>query len=116
MYDLKLWQQQKKSLHLTFEDLAEKTKISISTLKDIFRGATTNPRIETVAAIEKALEIIDGITQEQYNAGFRHYKNVNVTPLEDDLIYAFREIGEKFGIETQKAAITMLENMAGIKR
>lgn len=55
MYDLEIWKAQKKALHLTLDDIAEKTGISISTIKDIFRGATYAPRVDTVQAIEKVL-------------------------------------------------------------
>lgn len=116
MYDLELWKRRKKTLHLTFDELSVKSNVSISALKNIFRGTTTDPRIETVAAIERALDIVDGITQEEFNAGWRSTKKISITPLEDDAIYALREIGKKYGEETQKAAVTMLENMAGIKK
>lgn len=55
MINLELWKQRKKELKLSYYDIAEKTGISISTIKDIFRGATLAPRIDTVAAIECAL-------------------------------------------------------------
>ena len=59
MLDLHLWKEQKKALKLTLQDIADQTGISISTIKDIFRGATTDPRIETVQRIETVLGIID---------------------------------------------------------
>ncbi len=57
MYNLQLWKIRKKELNLTLEDISDRTGISISTIKDIFRGATYAPRIDTVEAIERALEI-----------------------------------------------------------
>lgn len=68
MYDLELWKARKKELKLTLDDIAEHTGISISTIKDIFRGATYAPRVDTVQAIE------------------------NVLGISDDSIYAFRGI------------------------
>lgn len=47
----------KKELKITFEELSAKTDIAVSTLKEIFRGATKSPRIDTLEAIEKALQI-----------------------------------------------------------
>jgi transcriptional regulator with XRE-family HTH domain len=47
----------KKELDITFEELSEKTDIAVSTLKEIFRGATKSPRIDTMQAIEKALNL-----------------------------------------------------------
>lgn len=61
MVNLELWNAQKKKLKLTLSDIASKTKISISAVKDIFRGATTDPRLETVQAIERVL----GLTTEE---------------------------------------------------
>lgn len=45
---------------ITYDDLSEKAKIPIGTLKSIFSGRTPNPRIDTMQAIEKAL----GLNQE----------------------------------------------------
>lgn len=49
----------KKEKGFTFEELAKRSDISISALKDIFRGKTPAPRIDTMQAIEKALGITD---------------------------------------------------------
>ncbi len=57
MYDLELWKKVKREKKITFEELASQADVSISTLKDIFRGVRINPRVETVEAIEKALGI-----------------------------------------------------------
>lgn len=69
MIDLELWKTQKKKLKLSLQDISNKTEISISALKDIFRGATTDPRIETVQRIEDALGLNEKpqeeITEEQ---------------------------------------------------
>ncbi|MCI8459413.1 MAG: helix-turn-helix domain-containing protein [Clostridia bacterium] len=59
MYDLELWKARKKELKLTLDDISERTGIGISTIKDIFRGATYAPRIDTVQAIEQVLELAD---------------------------------------------------------
>jgi transcriptional regulator with XRE-family HTH domain len=64
MVNLELWKSKRKEQKISLAELASMTDISISTLKDIFRGATTDPRIETVQRIERAL----GITQEQKTA------------------------------------------------
>lgn len=42
---------------ITYQELSDISKIPITTLKDIFRGKTKNPRIDTMNAIEKALNI-----------------------------------------------------------
>ena len=76
MIDLQLWKERKKALKLSLQDIANETGISISTLKDIFRGATAAPRIDTVSAIEMVLEIkihrspiTDNLKRFRINAG-----------------------------------------------
>lgn len=55
--NLELWKKQKKALNLTFEELAKKANIPKGSLQNIFAGYVPNPRIDTVEAIETALEI-----------------------------------------------------------
>lgn len=112
MYNLDLWKARKKELHLTLDEIAKKTNISISTIKDIFRGTTYAPRIDTVEAIERALGISsDGITAEERAAGAVETKKISITPLEDEMLYLFREIGKKHGEAAQRALITVAEKM-----
>lgn len=61
MVNIEAWNKARKQKKITLDDLAKQTAISISTIKDIFRGKTENPRIDTVQAIERAL----GISMEQ---------------------------------------------------
>ena len=46
----------RKDKGITIEELSEKSGVPVSTLKKICAGITTNPNIETVKAIVKALE------------------------------------------------------------
>lgn len=46
-----------KANKMTYKDLAEKCNVPESTLKNLFSGATKHPRIDTMQAIERALEI-----------------------------------------------------------
>ena len=55
MVNVELWNSIRKQKKITLDDLSKSTGISISTLKDIFRGKTTSPRLDTVEAIERAL-------------------------------------------------------------
>ena len=59
--NLELWKQKRKALKLDYQTLAEKAGVSLNTIKNIFRGATTDPRIETVQRIEEVL----GLSQEE---------------------------------------------------
>ena len=48
---------------MTYKDLAEKCNVPESTLKNLFSGATKNPRIDTMQVIERALNIADDAPQ-----------------------------------------------------
>lgn len=45
---------------ITYEELANKSGVAIGTIRDIMRGATQAPRIDTMQAIYKALELSEG--------------------------------------------------------
>ena len=53
--DLSLYQARKKELNLTLDEISARSGVPLNTLKNIFSGRTTNPRIDTIRAIEKAL-------------------------------------------------------------
>lgn len=46
----------KRALKLTNQDISEMTGITVSTLEKITSGANTNPKLETVRALAKALQ------------------------------------------------------------
>jgi transcriptional regulator with XRE-family HTH domain len=46
-----------KARKITYEKLSQTSHIPLNTLKNIFRGKTQNPRIDTMQAIENALGI-----------------------------------------------------------
>ncbi len=51
------------------------------------------------------------ITPEERAAGARETIKKSITPIEDDLLYAFRKLGKKHGEEMQRSIITMIEKM-----
>ena len=69
MIDIERWNTIRKKNRITLEELSQKTEISISTLKDIFRGKTLSPRIDTVQAIERALGLAPAFTEEEKALG-----------------------------------------------
>ena len=44
-----------KTNKITYQELSERSGIALNTLKNIFRGKTEHPRIDTMQAIERAL-------------------------------------------------------------
>ncbi len=57
MQNLQLYKNKKKLLKLTNQKISEIAGIPLRTVEDFFRGASENPRIDTVQAIEFALNI-----------------------------------------------------------
>ena len=100
-----------KANKITQIELSEKSGIPLQTLRGIFSGKTQNPRIDTMQAIENALEIESTITAEERAAGASTTKKISITPIEDEMLYLFREVGKKHGEEVQRAIITTTEKM-----
>lgn len=51
------------------------------------------------------------ITDDDRTKGWVDTIKMSVTPIEVEMIEVFKEIGERYGKETQKAAISMLKKM-----
>ena len=49
---------------ITYDELANRSKLSISTIKKIFSGISQYPRIDTIQAIERALGLEESATQK----------------------------------------------------
>ena len=88
MYNLESWKKRKKELKLTLEDISKTSGVGISTVKDIFWGVTTSHRIDTIQAIEQALEIND---EDMIKAigGFQIPEDKYAIPLFDTKISLF---------------------------
>lgn len=110
--DIELLKTTKKKRKMTLQQIADQSGIPKRTVDDIFSGHTKNPRIDTVEAIERALGISsDGITPEERAAGASATRRVDITPIEDEMFYVFREIGKRHGEAAQRALITVAEKM-----
>ena len=109
--DVNVYKKILKEKGMTYEDLAKKTGLSLGCIKRIMAGIARYPRIDTIEAIENALGISSDITAEERAAGASGTKTVKITTLEDDMLYAFREVGAKRGEEAQRAIIEMMEKM-----
>lgn len=85
---------------ITYEQLAEKTHLNLSTLKKIFSGQTANPRMNTIIAIEKALEPSNCDLSKNMKLKEQRLFNAfnELTPHMQDY---FIEIMEKFVIQEQ---------------
>lgn len=57
-------QKRKNELHLTYEDISQKTGVNLSTVQKVLGGRIESPREETLAALEKALLSTEKITSQ----------------------------------------------------
>ena len=112
--NLELWKKRKKELKLKYEDVSAQSGVPLTTVKYIFCGYVTAPRIDTVEAIEKVLGI-NGLTPEEIKAGASTLINKNITAEEFELLNIYKEIGEQLGSKAQKAFLAIGENMLNIK-
>ena len=53
-------QKRKRELHFTYEYISKKAGLSMSTVQKVLGGKIESPRMDTIKALEKALEINDG--------------------------------------------------------
>lgn len=57
-----------------------------------------------------------GFTAEERAAGACETIKKSITPIEDDMLYVFRQIGKYFGEQAQRDYITVGENMLKLKQ
>ena len=50
-------------------------------------------------------------TPEEKAAGASPTRRVNITPIEDDMLFQFREVGKRRGVDAQRGIIDMIEKM-----
>lgn len=111
MVNIEAWNKERKRKGITLDDLAKQTDISISTIKDIFRGKTDNPRIDTVQAIERVLGIQPHWTDEEIAEGVGNHP-VNLSPEEWEVIELFSEIKRVKGDTYCRVVIDLLPGLS----
>ena len=105
------------------KQVAEKLNISQQTYSD-YENGKTEPATDTLIRISKLynvsldylLGVVDElgspiITPEERAAGVTATKKESITPIEDDMLYAFREVCAQRGEEAHRAIIEMMEKM-----
>ncbi|MBO5327818.1 MAG: helix-turn-helix domain-containing protein [Clostridia bacterium] len=113
--DISLYKKILKERKMTYEDLAEQTGLSTGCIKRIMAGIARYPRIDTIEAIDRVLLKNDGITKEERDAGLSLTKKISITPIEDEMLYVFRAVGEKYGEEAQRSIIELSKNILNVK-
>lgn len=94
---------------ITYSDLSQKSGIPIGTLKNIFAKCSTNPRIDTVQAIERALGLSSTFTDEDYANGVTDKARIEVTVAEYEWLELRKEVIEVKGEDYLNTLITMIK-------
>ena len=92
-----------KKEHITYDELAKRSGLSISTIKKIFSGISQYPRIDTMQAIEAALELNQPLnfTEEETQTlsnkekELLSYFNLLPTTLQDQIIQIAKTLYQK---------------------
>lgn len=107
--NIKFYNQRKKELGLTYDDIAEKTGLNRKTIINLFTGRMNNPTTLTVNKIEQALGI--GRADEEVSRDILPTIVRNIDPDEDELLELYRELGERKGSAIQKNIVQLLHHM-----
>ena len=115
MLNIALWNKTRKEQKITLEILAEKSGIALSTLKEIFRGKTTTPRIDPVQAIERALGLAPTFTEEERALGLSEQHLIAMSDKDRHRFHVLAFADEQLGEDFVDAQINLLEMAANAK-
>lgn len=107
----------RKELGCSQKQIADVLHISQQTYSD-YENCKTEPTGETLIEIANYFDVStdellgrDRFTPEERAAGASATRKDNLTPIEDEMMYAFRQVGKAHGEEAQRALITIALNM-----
>ena len=119
---LKNLKELRKEAGLSQKYIAHKLNISQQTYSD-YENDKTEPTMEVLLQIASLFGVSvdellgrEGFTAEERAAGARETIKKSITPIEDDMLYVFRQIGKHFGEQAQRDYITVGENMLKLKK
>ncbi len=108
----------RKEFAFSQKQMADKLHISQQTYSD-YENCKTEPTSETLIDIANIFDVSidellgrEEITPKERAAGASTTRKESITPIEDELLYAFRHVGKKHGEEIQRSIITMIEKMS----
>ncbi len=107
----------RKEASLSQKQVAEILHISQQTYSD-YENCKTEPTNETLMQIARLFDItLDELlgyelpTPEEKAAGASATKKESISPIEYEMLYRFREVGRKRGIDAQQSIIDMIDKM-----
>ena len=98
----------------TQRELAKKLNVSISSVgmwESTSQIPTAKKLIEVASLFNVSVDSLLDITSEEKSAGASATKKISITPIEDEMLYLFREVGKAKGEPAQRAIIEMVEKM-----
>lgn len=98
----------------TQRELAKKLNVSISSVgmwESTSQIPTAKKLIEIASLFNVSVDSLLDITSEEKVAGASATKKISITPIEDEMLYVFREVGKTRGEPAQRAIIEMVEKM-----
>ncbi len=105
----------KKEKKLSYDELAQLTGLSRSTITNIFCGYIDLPRHETVQAIERALGLAPAFTEEEKALGLSDSHAVVLSDKDRRRFHVLAFADEVLGEEFVDAQINLLEIAANAK-
>lgn len=102
---------------VTQKELAKACNLSPQCISALEKGINS-PTAITLSAIANYFNVTvdyligrEDVTPEERSTGASTTRKESITPIEDEMLYVFREIGKKHGEEAQRALITVAEKM-----
>ena len=118
MANIELLKSKRRELKMTFDELSIKSGIPKRTLENIFHGITPHPRVDTMQAIEQALDLDRAplkFTEEEKAAGIGAH-GVQLSDKEWDWLELRSEIIEAKGEKGLKAIQTIIQTYLDDKK
>ena len=101
-----------KDNHITYDELAARSKLSISTIKKIFSGISQYPRIDTMQAIESALGLNQATlewTADDQAEGIQPNYREKLSPDEVEFLDSYRALKSEKGDRAAHAVKTIIK-------
>ena len=101
---------EKKKRKMTLQQISDLSGIPKRTVDDIFSWHTTNPRIDTIKAIENALGIQPHWTSEEVKAGVGDHP-VTLSQEEKEILALFDELERIKGTAYKNAILDLIRSV-----
>ena len=114
---MNIFKQLRKERGLTQVELAKMVNVQQTTVSkwEVGRATPDYPVLLKLAEIYNvSVDYLLGreeITEEERAAGASATKKISITPIEDEMLYLFREVGKRHGEKGQRAMLDLAENL-----